>query len=224
MTTGMTWPSRGAKRLLPIGWGLAAIGFLGPWTSHPTAALALSGTDMAEFVKFLPDVLDGSLRLVRQSFYLPPFAIALSIALLIGSRRLRYASLLRAAGLLLALLLSLQLLPPAWSPSTLTTPEFRAQTLILGASWLLLASFWLLGHLPLWLAGFLSAGASLIALVFALWQFSTAKPSIDQVYAAPPGAGWGLYVCLTGLAVTVTASGLLALSARSQARASKGSG
>jgi len=219
----MTWPSRGARWLLPIGWGLAAIGFLGPWIWHPTAALTLSGADMAEFVKFLPDVLDGSLKLVRQSFYLPPFAITLTIALLIGSRRLHYASVLRAAGLALALLLSLQLLPPAWSPSTLTTPEFRAQTLALGASWLLLASFSLLGDLPSRLAGSISAGVSLIALSLALWQFVMAKPSIDKVYATPPGLGWGLFVCLAGLCVAAAAGGLLIVRERSQASMGKGS-
>ncbi len=222
--TEMAWPARGAKWLLPIGWGLAAIGFLGPWISHPTAALTLSGADMAEFVKFLPDVLDGSLRLVRQSFYLPPFAITLSIASLIGSRRLQYASVLRAAGLLLALLLSIQLLPPAWSPSTLTTPEFRAQTLGLGASWLLLTGFSLLGHLPSWLAGSFSAGVSLLAFSLALWQFLMAKPSIDTVYATPPGPGWGLFVCLAGLGVTAAAGGLLVLWARSRVGIGKGSG
>jgi len=179
---------------------------------------------MAEFVKFLPDVLDGSLRLVRQSFYLPPLAIAVSIALLIGSRRLQYAGVLRAAALLLALLLSLQLLPPAWSPSTLTAPEFRAQTLALGACWLLLASFSLLGHLPLWLAGSFSAGVSLLAFCLALWQFLMAKPSIDKIYAAPPGLGWGLFVCLAGLGVTAAVGGLLAMRARSQAGSGKGSG
>ncbi len=180
---------------------------------------------MAEFVKFLPNVLGGSLRLVRQSFYLPPFAITVSIALLIGSRRLQYASVLRAAGLLLALLLSLQLLPPAWSPSTLATAEFRAQTLVLGVSWLLLASFSFLGHLPSRLAGSLSGGVSLIAISLVLWEFLMAKPSIDKVYAEPPGLGWGLCVCLMGLGVTAAAAGgLLGLWARSQAGMGKGSG
>ncbi len=179
---------------------------------------------MAEFVKFLPNVLGGSLRLVRQSFYLPPFAITVSIALLIGSRRLQYASVLRAAGLLLALLLSLQLLPPAWSPSTLATAEFRAQTLVLGVSWLLLASFSFLGHLPSRLTGSLSGGVSLIAISLVLWEFLMAKPSIDKVYAEPPGLGWGLGVCLVGLGVTAAAGGLLGLWARSQAGMGKGSG
>lgn len=221
-TSGVARPPRAAKWLLPMGWGLTAIGFLGPWISHPTAALTLSGADLAEFVKFLPGVLDGSLSLVRQSFYLPPLATSLGVALLISSRRLQYAGLLRAGALLLALPLSLQLLSPAWSPSTLVTSEFRAQTLALGASWLLLAGTWLLGHLPLWVAGSFSALISLVALLIPLWQFLLARPAMDSVYLAPPHAGWGLFVCLTGLATTTAASGFLAMSASSRAKASRG--
>ncbi len=77
-------------------WLVASIGFYGPWIAHPTAALTLSGVDMGEFVKFLPD-----LSVIRQLFYLPPLAVATSIALLIGSRRLGYAWLLRVLALFL---------------------------------------------------------------------------------------------------------------------------
>ena len=210
------WRLEVVRWILPIGWCLAAIGFLGPWVSHQTAALALTGVDMAEFVKFLPGVLDGSLRLTRQWFYLPPFATTVSIALLIGSLSLHYTKLLQALGLLLAIPVSLQLLPPAWSPSSLMTAEFRAQTMALGISWLLLASFWLLRRLPLWLLGSLSAALSFSAFVLPVWQFLAAKPAIDKVYGVPPGAGWGLFLCLAGLAITAVSSAILALTTRSR--------
>jgi hypothetical protein len=219
ITEGIAQQLQAVRWFLPIGWGLAAIGFLGPWIAHQTAALTLSGADMAEFVKFLPGAIDGSLRLVRQCFYLPPFAVVVSIALLIGSRRLHYTGLLQAIGLFLAIPISLQLLPAAWSPSSLMAREFRIQTLALGVSWLLLASFWLLKHLPLWLLGSLSTALSLAALALSIWQFLLAKPEIDQVYGAPPNAGWGLFLCLTGMAIVITASGFLALAARSRTRA-----
>ena len=165
MTERADWRLEVVRWMLPVGWSLAAIGFLGPWVSHPTAALTLAGVDMAEFVKFLPGVLDGSLQLTRQWFYLPPFAITVSIALLIGSHGLHYTMLIRALGLLLAVPISLQLLPPAWSPSSLMTAEFRAQTLALGISWLLLASSWLIERLPSWLLGSLGGGLSLFAFL-----------------------------------------------------------
>jgi hypothetical protein len=218
ITQETAWQLEAARWLLPVGWGLTAIGFLGPWVAHSTSALALSGADMAEFVKFLPGVLDGAIPLVRQWFYLPPVAIAASIALLIGSRPLRYTGLLQALALLLGFAVSVQLLPPAWSPSSLMTTEFRAQVLGLGATWLLLAGFWLLRRLPFWLLGSLSAGFCVIALALSLWQFLIAKPAIDLAYNAAPDTGWGLFVCLVGLAAAAAASGL-ALTTRSWARA-----
>ncbi len=69
-----------ARLFLPFGWMLATVGYYGPWIVHKTAALTLTGSDMGEFVKFLPGVLDGSLRVMRQLFYLPPMAVALGVA------------------------------------------------------------------------------------------------------------------------------------------------
>ena len=201
--------------LLPLGWLLAAVGYFGPWIAHPTAALTLSGVDMGEFVKFLPGVLDGSLKVTRQLFYLPPWTVAVTVALLAGSRRLRYPRLLQVAFVLLAVPVSLQLLPPAWSPASLLTPEFRLQTVALGFSWLLLASFRPLGRwLAPRLAGALSAILALLAALLAAWQFWIVKPAIDQVYRRPPPVGWGLGLCLAGLAILAVAGAILALRAR----------
>jgi hypothetical protein len=210
------WQLTAVRWLLPIGWGLAALGYLGPWIAHPTAALTLSGGDMAEFVKFLPGVLEDSPRLVRQLFYLPPFAVSMSIALLVGLDSLQYAWFLRSVAVLLAVPVSLQLLPPAWSPSSLMTAEFRTQTVALGICWLLLACFWLMRRLPEWLLGSVSAALSLLAIVLPAWQYLAAKPAIDNVYGLAPGPGWGIILCFTGLAVTVAASAVLALSRWSQ--------
>jgi hypothetical protein len=204
------------RLLLPVGWALAAIGYLGPWIGHPTAALTLSGVDLGEFVKFLPDVLDGTSQAVRQLFYLPPFAVVVSVALLIGLRRLGYPWLFRALALILAVPVSLQLLPPAWSPSGLMTKEFYPQTIALGTCWLLLAAFSFLGSLPTWLSGSLSAMISLTATVIPAWQFFAIKPSIDRVYGTAPTVGWGLWVCMIGLVIMVAAGVLLVLRTRTR--------
>ena len=108
------------RLLLPLGWALAAVGYFGPWIAHPTAALTLSGVDMGEFVKFLPGVLDGSLPVTRQFFYLPPWTVAVTVALLAGSRRLRYPWPLQLAFVLLALPVSLQLLVEQGGIRTMT--------------------------------------------------------------------------------------------------------
>jgi len=206
------------RMLLPLGWVLACVGFFGPWVAHTTAGLTITGVDMAEFVKFLPGVLDGSLPVARQLFYLPPLVVVVSVALLIGSRELRYPGPMQALFLALAVLVSLQLLPPAWSPASLRTSEFRLQAIALGGCWLLLAGFWLLARLPTWLTGSLTALVALVALILSGWQFLIAKPGIDGVYGIPPSTGWGLYLCLTGLALLAAAGALLAWLTRLQAR------
>jgi hypothetical protein len=194
--------------LVAAGWALAATGYYGAWIAHGTAALTLSGVDMGEFVKFLPSVLDGSLQVTRQLLYLPPLAIVVGVALLIGSRELRYPSSVRVLALILAVPVSLQLLPPAWSPASLLTPEFRLQTIALIVCWLLLASFWLWGRLPLRLTGTLTAVLALAAAVLSAWQHLAVKGAIDDVYGTPPPVGWGFYVSLAGL-LLMTAGGLL---------------
>jgi hypothetical protein len=192
--------------LLPVGWLLAAVGYYGPWIDHSTAALTLSGVDIGEFVKFLPGVLEGSLAAIRQLFYLPPVAIVLSMALLVGSRQLRYPWPLRILILGLAVPVSLQLLPPAWSPDSLRAAEFLAQTIALGVCWLALASFWLWGSLPVWLTGSLSASLALAALALSVWQFILAKPAIHEVYGTPASFGWGFFLCQAGLAIIAVGS------------------
>jgi hypothetical protein len=210
------------RLLLPLGWVLAAIGYFGPWIAHETAGLTLSGVDMGEFVKFLPGMLDGSLLVVRQFFYLPPFAVVVSVALLIGAQRLRYPGLVRVLALILAVPVSLQLLPPAWSPATLMIPEFRLQTLALLVCWLLLAGFWLLGRLPPWLSGSISVALALAAAMLSAWQFLVVKPAIDAVYRRPPATGWGFFVCLVGLLILTTASVLFVLRSRGWDARSRG--
>lgn len=203
-----------ARVLLPMGWALASIGYYGAWIAHDTAALTLSGVDMGEFVKFLPGVLDGTLQIVRQLLYLPPFAVAVSVALLVGSRRLRFPLLFQLLVLVLAAPVSLQLLPPAWSLTSLTSPEFRTQAISLTLCWLLLAGFWLWARLPAWLTGAASAILCLAAVALPAWQFLITKPAVDAVYGTPLPIGWGFYLCLVGLLLTALGSAILALRTR----------
>jgi hypothetical protein len=203
-----------ARVLAPVGWALAAVGYFGPWITHETAALTLSGVDMGEFVKFLPSVLDGSLEVVRQLFYLPPVAVVFGIAMLTCSRRLRYQTIVRVLALALAVPVSLQLLPPAWSPFTLMSAEFRLQAVGMATLWLLLAGTCFWGRLSVRLLGVLSALVALAAAILSAWQFKLAKPAIDGVYSTTTGTGWGFHVCIAGLAAMVVVGVLMALQGR----------
>jgi hypothetical protein len=214
-----TSPAGGAVRaLLLAGWLCTAAGCYGPWIAHPTAALTLSGVDLAEFVKFLPEVLDGSLTLIRESFYLPVLAVAGGIALLGGSRRTGFPAWARALLLIFVAPVSLQLLPPAWSPASLLSAEFGAQTVSLALVWLVLAAFWTWRRAPAVPAALAAGALAAAAGVLAPWQILGAKPAIDAVYGRAPVIGWGLYLSEAGLGLLLLASLILAVTARRQAR------
>jgi hypothetical protein len=151
------------------------------------------------------------MMVIRQVFYLPVLATVISIALLAGAGRLGFAWPARLLFLLLAIPVSLQLLPPAWSPASLTTPEFRLQFIALALSWLMLACFWLLGRLPHWLTGGAVALLSAVTTGATLWQTILVKGPIDAVYGRPASLGWGLVVCFLGL-VLVGSGGALYVS------------
>ncbi len=179
---------------------LAAVGYLGPWVAHPTAALILTGPDLGEFVKFLP----GGAPPGRQLFYSPAGAVAVLVALFAG----RYPWMIRAPLILLGLLMSLQLLPPAWNLTALWSSEFRVQTLALAACWILLAAHgWLIRLSRRWI-GVGAALVSLAAGALATWQYVRLRPAVGAVYStsgAYQPVGWGMIVCLTGLALTAGA-------------------
>jgi hypothetical protein len=165
--------------------------------------------DLGEFVKFLPAVLDGTLPVIRLVFYLPPLAVAVSVALLIGSRCLSYSWCIRVLALAGAGLLSVQLLPPAWSPASLATQEFRFQAACLGLCWLLLAGFWLWRMVPLRLTALVTALSGLQAAGLCLWQYLLVRPAVDEVYQTTCAIGWGLPVCLLGLFLVFGAGAIL---------------
>ena len=213
---------RGAylRWLLVAGWLLVVISASGPWVSHKTAALGLSGADMAEFVKFLPQVQNGSLPIQRLVFYLPVIAVTVGAAFLVGPGAARYARSLRLSALLLAWLCSLQLLPPAWSPASLMTKEFRLQAACLAASWLLLACCSLMAQLPLRLRGSLTAVLALLSSALPAWQTWVVMPAISATYGRSPALGWGFAACHAGLLVAALASASIAVtSAGRRARA-----
>jgi hypothetical protein len=122
--------------------------------------------------------------------------------------------LIRWPTLVLSLATSLQLLPPAWSFASLTSAEFRLQLIVLGICWLLLASFWVLGRLPAWFSGSLTAALAVVGVVLSAWQFLVAKAAIDDVYRVPPPVGWGFALCLVGLLLMAAAGVVYVIRAR----------
>jgi hypothetical protein len=189
---------------------LAAYGAsFAPWVDRPVAALVLTAPDLAEFVKFLPEVRDGSLRVHRLLFLLPLSVTTLGLVLAANARRLAYPRWVRWPALVIAVPLSLTLLPPVWSPAVLLSAEFRLQTvaclLCLG---LVAISGWLkrITTSPLLV---LIGLASLVATALALWQFFVTRQAIARAYASPIVPGWGTWLTVTGCVLLILSSVLL---------------
>lgn len=177
---------------------LLICGYWGPWVSHKAAGLVLLGYDLAEYVKFLGEYRAGTLAVWRGWFILPAGAIMLALALCLFHPALGLRWYWKLVGLAAGVLTSLTLLPPAWYPALLWTPEFRLSTMIMlaGLAALVLAPAWRL--LPWRWTILLAAAVNALAAAGAVWAFLRVRPAIDRVYGAPAPWGWGWAVTAAG--------------------------
>ena len=226
-----------SRLLLPISALLTLTGYFRPWISHRAAGLTVLGLDLGELVKFLYPVQQGDIRLWREGFYLPLLAVSVSLSLnafrreeVDGERsHPTYGWPVRIGLLLLAAVAALNLLPPAWSPRLLATPEFRLQVaaLLLCLALAAVSPFAALmltprtfvvavgrGALAGPRSGFIWRSAHLIALLracavvalagaaiyFPLAQFQWILPTLADIYGGPPQTGWGPALTAVGLA------------------------
>lgn len=196
--------------LLPLGVVAALAGFLGPWVAHPVAGLAILGLDLGEYVKFLPAIRSGAISLWREGFYLPLVAVSLTCSLSVFRREFAYHWLVRALLIVLAIVAALNLLPPAWTPQRMLTPEFQQQAIALGICLLAMLFSPFLALLPRWLAAVLIVALTLAALLIPAWQFVQVFPGIAALYNQPLLPGWGIFVMAMGLLDMLVAAVLLA--------------
>ncbi|MBN1639931.1 MAG: hypothetical protein JXA09_01755 [Anaerolineae bacterium] len=177
---------------------LATIAYWAPWVDHDAAALKLSGQDLGEFVKFLPEIRRGAQHFPRQVFYLPAFTATCALVLLATARSLPYPRWLRVLLLAWAALLLPGLLPPAWGRvRELFAPEFRLQGLALFAGVLLIAAHGLLARLPRAALAAALSGLALCGLLPAQIAFWAIRARIWAAYGTPSlRLGWGLLLHL----------------------------
>ena len=205
MATGHTprrWIPASDGRVAAVALAAALIvglaGYWGPWIAHRDVALILIGQDMGEFVKFLPEVRDGSLPLVRAWFYLPPFCACWALALLAACRTLRYPPAARVLFLAAVPPVSLALLPPVFSMPVLRSGEFRLQVVGVAVCLALIPGWLLLRRLPMRVQTVLLALSGLLAALPAWWQFRATLPAIARIYDEPLHVGWGIVALLAG--------------------------
>jgi hypothetical protein len=190
---------------------LAALAYWGPWIDHRAAALKLSGQDMGEFVKFIPEIRMGQTRFPRQLFYLPPFCCTICLVLLAINKQMVYPRWLRVAMLAFSGLLLSGLLPPAWGhPSDLFTAEFRLQGIALVLGLVLVLAHGMFRQVPLPVLGIVLEVLAIGALLPAQWAFWAIRPRIWAVYDTPTiRLGWGLWLDIASWVGVIASAGVL---------------
>ncbi|HEX9926343.1 MAG TPA: hypothetical protein VGD99_27050 [Anaerolineae bacterium] len=200
------------SRFRPIlpGWlltfGLVLTGLGGafaPWIWRESVALQLTGPGLAEFVKFLPDIRTGQIRVERLAFLLPLFLAMLALPLIVENEKLALPVWLRRGLRLGVIPLALASLSPVWTPTILIAPEFRLQTGLAILAFGLAFFAPLFRGLPLKPLALLLSGAGLAALVLPVWQFSLVQASIAAAYHAPIALGWGWWLTEGGILLSV---------------------
>jgi hypothetical protein len=197
--TILEWIARSARWLLPVGVLLTLVGYFGSWIANPAAGLVVTGLDMGEYVKFLPSIVDGSVQVWREGFYLPLVATSVTLSLAVFRPELRYGWIVRALLIAVAIMAALNLLPPAWTPQRMLTAEFRQQFITIVFLLAAVAFSPFLALLPCRVAGMISALLALAAALIPTVSFLRMLPDISLVYNHAQSAGWGLYVMLWGL-------------------------
>ena len=186
--------------LLPLGLFLLFLGYWRPWLPHPAAGLNILGIDLPEYVKFVPEVRYGQIPLNRLVFFGPLLSLALGLILLAGIRRPALPWWLSALLAAAAIPTALAMLPPAWTPSLLRTPEFRTQTIYIALIILaaLLTPLWR-RLLPDRLRGLLFMALGLLPFQ-SLLAYQKLLPALEKLYAHPLAAGAAYYLVGLGAA------------------------
>ncbi len=191
-----------------------AFGYWGQWISHPAASLNILGVDLPEYVKFVPEARYGVIPINRMVFFALPISLALGL-ILFASLRMDVSVWLRGLAGILAIPVTLSMLPPAWTPGLLMTPEFRTQTLIIMA---LIGAVFLIPLwkqlIPDWLRGVLFILLGLLPIP-ALSAFFRLLPALDKLYNQPLNPGAGVYGLIAGMALLAIGGGLLIYASRS---------
>jgi hypothetical protein len=209
-------PCRAGRWLLRLGLVLVVAGYFGPWVPHKTAALTVTGFELAEFAKFFPQVQGGTVPLTRALFYLPLVTALILFAFLAGRSTIRLARMIGPP--FLAILLVGVLLPYSvvdavrqalivHSPPVFD-PQYTKQTVlvIVGVGLALLSP--LARRLSRRASGILVALLALGGAVPPLWQFALLRPLVVALYNEPLGLSWGLIACTAGF-VLLLLSGIL---------------
>ncbi len=198
-------------RLRLVGLALAIAGYLGPWIAHKTAALTVTGLELAEFAKFFPQVQGGTVAINRVLFYLPLVAACVLLALFVSRSTVRLARWIVL--LAICILLTVTLLPYpvvdsarhalATRSAFAIDPQYRGHLTLIVVGLAFTLSTRLIGRLSQRIQSILVVILALVGAVPALWQFVILHPLAAALYDQRLGLGWGLIVYALGSTLLV---------------------
>jgi len=197
--------------LIILGALLTLVGYFSPWIPHQAAGLSITGFEMAEWIKFAPDVRNHTVALRRMDFYWPPVAAVIGlVALTTYHRKWRWYQW----GLtIMALGLSLLPFPLFEEVNSLTGIKANWGRLGMVAYGLLAVgvSVWF----KVWPAKFRGAGLTLISglgLVLTSLALSAAEPIVEKLFNHLINPGLGYNLTRLGLILLMAAGGSLLFS------------
>ena len=209
--------------LIILGSVCAIVGYFGPWVPHETAALTVTGFELAEFAKFFPQVQGGTVSVVRALFYTPLITVVVLLAFLAGRTTIRVVRLVVPP--VTALMLLVVLLPYpvvdgarqalATRASVRIDPQYAGQLRLVAVGMALALLAPLGRRLSRLVCGGLIALLALAGIVPPLWQFGILRPLVVDLYDKSFGLGWGLIACVAGFALLLISGVLVSASPRS---------
>ena len=189
-------------RWLIVGVLCTLVGYWAPWITHRSVGLVQNGFDLSEFVKFLPQVKDGSESLVRWFFFLPLATTAFSICLLASWLSGASRKWLRLPFMAISLVLLVILIPPyPYSPDRVLGNEFRARTILACITWIACSL------IPIWQKPFayyrwgcpLLVSLSVTGAIGPTLQMWSLHDAVSSAYGSPTVVGWGVWLMVTGM-------------------------
>jgi hypothetical protein len=202
------------RRLCFLGLALVFVGYFGPWIPHKTAALSVTGFELAEFAKFFPQVQGRVVAICRSLFYIPLVVAFVLLGILASQSTVRAVRLivpLLAVVVLLAAVLPYPVVDSVRhavsTRSALTLdPQYMGHLVLLLVGSLLSLLTPLVRRLPRRVPDVLILLLALAGAVLAGWQAILLYPLVDALYTVRVGIGWGLVTCMVGFGLLLLSS------------------